>query len=85
LRERHRLTRKDALLAYAVGFAVEAKLGCWVNMVHYEKGWHLTATLGTFDATAAAGELLSRNARQLPFTFGIAGSEASGSKEISAR
>jgi 2-methylcitrate dehydratase PrpD len=75
------LTGKDALLAYAVGFEVEAKLGRCVNMVHYEKGWHPTATLGTFGATTAAGKLLSLNASELTFAFGIAGSEASGLKE----
>jgi 2-methylcitrate dehydratase PrpD len=81
LGEQYHLTGRDALLAYAVGFEVEAKLGRSVNMTHYEKGWHPTATLGTFGATATAGKLLNLSAKALACAFGIAGSEASGLKE----
>jgi 2-methylcitrate dehydratase PrpD len=45
LGEQYHLAGKEALLAYAVEFEVEAKLGRCVNMVHYDKGWHPTATL----------------------------------------
>jgi 2-methylcitrate dehydratase PrpD len=61
LGEQYHLVGKEALLAYAAGSEVEAKLGRCVNMVHYEKGWYLTATLWTFGATAATGKLLSLN------------------------
>ena len=35
----------------------ENKIGRAVNFHHYEKGWHPTATLGTFGAAAACGHL----------------------------
>jgi 2-methylcitrate dehydratase PrpD len=38
LGEQYHLAGKEALLAYAVGSEVEAKLGRCVNMVHYQKG-----------------------------------------------
>ncbi|HXH14216.1 MAG TPA: MmgE/PrpD family protein [Alphaproteobacteria bacterium] len=81
LGEHYHVTGREALLAYVVGFEVEAKLGRAVNMVHYEKGWHPTATLGTFGAAAAAGKLLQLNSEELTHAFGIAASEASGLKE----
>ena len=43
----------DVLDAYVVGYETMACIGKAVNMVHYERGWHSTATLGTLGATAA--------------------------------
>jgi 2-methylcitrate dehydratase PrpD len=81
LGEQFHLSGEEALLAYAVGFETEVKLGRSVNMAHYEQGWHPTATLGTFGATAAAGKLLHLEPEELTQAFGIAASEASGLKE----
>ncbi len=69
---------EKVLEAYIVGFEVEAKLGRAVNPNHYEKGWHATATLGVFGATAASARMLGLNAQQVRMALGIAASEASG-------
>jgi 2-methylcitrate dehydratase PrpD len=39
---------QDFIAAYAAGVETETKLARAVNFHHYEKGWHPTATLGTF-------------------------------------
>ena len=43
---------KDAITAYIAGFETEVRIGRGVNFVHYEKGWHPTATLGIFGTVA---------------------------------
>ncbi len=68
------------IAAYVVGFECEAKLGLAVNFHHYEKGWHPTATLGTFGAAAACGHLLGLDEDRLSHALAIAASMASGMK-----
>jgi hypothetical protein len=49
---------KDALLAYIIGVEVETKIGLAINKVHYNLGWHPTATLGTLGAAAACCKIM---------------------------
>jgi 2-methylcitrate dehydratase PrpD len=62
LAERQSFSGKAFLLAYAVGFETECKIGRAVNFVHYDRGWHPTSTLGIFGAVAAAAKLLGLTA-----------------------
>ena len=50
-------THPDAMrsAAFAVGLDVAGKLGRAFGDGHYLRGWHVTATVGTFSTTAAAG------------------------------
>ncbi len=73
-------TGAELLRAYVVGFEVEARLGQALGRPHYERGWHATATLGVFGATAASGVLLGLDAGALRRAFGIALSRASGTR-----
>jgi len=50
-------TGRDVLLAYITGFEAETAIAKGVHFHHYEKGWHPTATLGTFGAAAAVAKL----------------------------
>jgi 2-methylcitrate dehydratase PrpD len=68
----------DALGAYVVGLEVAGKLGRAFGDGHYLHGWHATATVGVFAATAAAGRLLGLSVEQLRHALGIAASESSG-------
>lgn len=70
----------DVLTAYAVGVEVETKIGRAVNFHHYEKGWHPTATLGTFGAAAACAKLLGLDAPHIATALALAASMASGLK-----
>ena len=46
------------IAAFVAGFETETRIARGVNFHHYEKGWHPTATLGVFGATAACCHLL---------------------------
>ena len=73
-------TGAQVLAAYALGFEVAAKMGRALNFVHYERGWHPTATLAVFGAAAAVAKLMDHDARQTATTLSMAASAASGVK-----
>ena len=73
-------TGKDLLLAFIVGWETQARIGHVVNMHHYEKGWHPTATLGVFGGTAAAALMLGLDVRQTATALSIAASLSAGVK-----
>jgi 2-methylcitrate dehydratase PrpD len=82
LGQRQRISGKDILLAYVVGFEVGGRIGAGVGRGHYEHcGWHPTATLGTMGATAACCNILRLDAAQTRMALGIASSEASGVRQ----
>ena len=66
------------LAAVAMGLEVGGKLGPAFGSGHYLRGWHSTATVGVFSATAVAARLWGLTAEQLQTAWGIAASEASG-------
>jgi 2-methylcitrate dehydratase PrpD len=71
---------EDIILAYVAGFETETKIALGVNFHHYEKGWHPTATLGTFGAAAACAKLLGLSVAETETALAIAVSLASGVK-----
>ena len=68
----------DALAAFIAGFELETRIGRVIGKRLTERGWHVTATVGTFGAAAAAGRMLGLDARQLVHALGIAGTQAAG-------
>ena len=71
---------QDFIAAYAAGVETETKLARAVNFHHYEKGWHPTATLGTFGSAAACSHLMRLNPEQTATALALAASMASGIK-----
>lgn len=66
--------------AYIVGLEALALVGNGVNLVHYERGWHSTSTLGPFGAAAACARLLGLDKDGVTAALSVAFSMASGSK-----
>lgn len=66
--------------AYLVGIETEIRFARAVNFVHYDKGWHPTATVGIFGTVAAVGHLIGMPEASMTTAFGIAASLASGLK-----
>ena len=71
---------KALLLAYITGFETQARIGTAVNVHHYRKGWHPTATLGVFGAAAASARLLNLSVQHTATALAIAASLSSGIK-----
>jgi 2-methylcitrate dehydratase PrpD len=82
------LTQADGkrfIAAVVAGYEVTIRLGKALKpSAHYGRGFHPTATCGTFGAAVAAGKLLGLNEQQLLHAFGIAGSQAAGLMEFLA-
>jgi 2-methylcitrate dehydratase PrpD len=79
--EKVRASGKDLLLSYILGLEVETKIGLTINKVHYNLGWHPTATLGTLGAAAACAKVMNLNREQILMALGMAGSQASALKQ----
>jgi 2-methylcitrate dehydratase PrpD len=75
-----RVSGRNFLAAYIAGFETETRIARGVNFHHYEKGWHPTATLGTFGAAAASAHLLGLDVRRTATALALAASLASGIK-----
>jgi len=71
---------REVLTAFVAGFEAEARIGHAVNVHHYEKGWHPTATLGVFGAAAGAARLLRLTPEQTATALSIAVSLSCGVK-----
>jgi 2-methylcitrate dehydratase PrpD len=72
---------EEVLLAYALGFEVESKIGLGVNPRHYDLGWHATSTLGTLGASMACAKLLRLDVTNTRMALGIAASTAAGLRQ----
>lgn len=81
--ERNRADGKSFLLAVALGYDAALRVGEAVNPTHY-KYWHPTGTAATFGAAAAAGCLMSLDAKKMLDALGSAGTQASGLWEFNA-
>ena len=78
-----RSTGADLLAAISLGYDVTCALGRAVGPdAHSDRGFHLTATCGTFGATAAAGYLRGFDVGTFESAFGINGSQVAGSLQF---
>ena len=69
-----------ALEAFIAGVETECRIARLLGPSHYARGWHTTATTGTFGAAAAAARLLGVEGEALAHAFGLAGTQAAGLK-----
>lgn len=76
--DRTTVSGKEAIIGYALGLELAAKLGRIVNPWHYEQGWHATSSLGTLAAAATAARLLGLNPEQAGQALSLAASQAGG-------
>lgn len=74
-------TGADFMLAYHLGVEVECKIAEAINPRHYQKGFHATATCGTFAAAAAAAKLLGFDVATTQRALSLAGSQSAGLRE----
>ena len=67
--------------AYIVGFEICCKLGRALNVTHYARGWHMTATVGAIAAAASCGHLLGLDREQIVHAIGLATAQTGGTRE----
>jgi len=81
--EREDVSGDRLLAALGAGYDVTCDVGVAVNPdSHYDRGFHVTATCGTFGATAAAAVVGGLDADELTDAFGVNGSQAAGSLQF---
>jgi 2-methylcitrate dehydratase PrpD len=80
LAEQRGASGAEALAAFIAGVETECRIARLLGPSHYARGWHTTATTGTFGAAAAAARLLGVSGPALTHAFGLAGTQAAGLK-----
>src|SRR5437763_11046767 len=74
---------RDVLTAIVAGYEVCCRLGNALDPTsHYARGFHPTATAGTYGAAAAAAKLFGLSKEQIIAAFGVSGSQAAGSLQF---
>jgi len=72
------ISGRDLVLAITLGLDVACRVALAATV---DRGWHRTAAMGIFGATAAAGKLLGLSVEQMLHAFGIAYSQAAGNRQ----
>jgi 2-methylcitrate dehydratase PrpD len=72
----------EVLRAFIAGYEAAGFIGSLVMRSHYERGFHSTATLGSFGSAAAAGLLMKLDEAQMAIALGLAGTQAAGLKSM---
>jgi 2-methylcitrate dehydratase PrpD len=80
--ERTGASGRDVLTAFVAGVETQARIADAVGPEHYARGFHSTATFGSYGAAAAAGRLLGLAAGAMTAALGIAGTQAAGLKAV---
>jgi 2-methylcitrate dehydratase PrpD len=80
--ERNRLSGEELLEAMILGIDICIRIGLGLGHYHYQRGWHTTATAGTFGATAGVARLLKLDVERIVNAFGICGTQASGLRQV---
>lgn len=72
---------RSVIDAYIVGFEVTLRLARAMVDDHYAKGWHSTASVASFGATAACAYLLKLTHTQIVHALGITVSQVAGTRQ----
>lgn len=80
--EKVQASGKMFLTGVIAGCEVMNRISESVNPSHRDKGFHTTATCGTFGAAVAAGKVLELDHERMTSCLGLAGAQASGLMEF---
>ncbi|OQY10947.1 MAG: MmgE/PrpD family protein [Desulfobacteraceae bacterium 4572_187] len=80
--EYKKLTGKDLITAFTLGFEIATRIGSAAGLSHYELGWHATSTVGRFGAAVATAKLLKLTPDEIVNALGIAGTQIGGLREV---
>lgn len=71
----------DTVTAVVIGTQIALRVGNSITPGHFDRGWHLTGTMGHLGAAAAAGRLLGLTPEQMVVALGLAATQAAGLQE----
>lgn len=73
---------KSFLTGVVAGCEAISRISDSVNISHRDRGFHTTATCGSFGAAVAAGKVLNLGVSEMVSCLGLAGAQASGLMEF---
>jgi 2-methylcitrate dehydratase PrpD len=74
------ITGAQFMNALVLGVETECRIGNAVWPSHYDMGWHITGSCGTFGSAAACAKLMGLDEEKTRWALGIAGSQPVGLK-----
>ena len=78
LSEIRRVSGPDLLLAFALGFEIECRVGGAVSPGHYPTSWHISSPCGVFGSAAGAAKLLGLDVERTVWALGSAATQSAG-------
>lgn len=73
-----KMSGTDFITALVAGIEVQCLLGVAVYPSHYDRGWHITASVGSIGAAIAVGKAMNLSKEQLVNAIGIASAQVNG-------
>ncbi len=80
--ERHGVGGRAMLEAFVIGVEVEQRIAQVVYPSHYDRGWHITGSVGAFGAAAAVGWLMGLDVTRMVNALGLAATQPTGFREM---
>lgn len=68
----------EVVEAVTLGVEVALRVGNGICPSHFNRGWHLTGTVGPLGAAVAAGRILQLNVDEMVVAMGLAATQAAG-------
>jgi 2-methylcitrate dehydratase PrpD len=78
LAESHDLSGRRLLTAFVAGYETACRVAAAIGPTSYLRGFHNTATIGTFGAAAASAHLMGLDAEHTETALGLAATQAAG-------
>ncbi|MCG8381394.1 MAG: MmgE/PrpD family protein [Gammaproteobacteria bacterium] len=80
LAEQHHASGQQLIESFVAGYETECRIGAAMGQSHYNRGWHATATIGTFGSAAGCGHFMGLSEQKMATALGIAATQAAGLK-----
>ncbi|HBA34070.1 MAG TPA: MmgE/PrpD family protein [Gammaproteobacteria bacterium] len=80
LAEQHHANGQQLIESFVAGYETECRVGAAMAQSHYNRGWHGTATIGTFGSAAGCGHFMGLSGQKMATALGIAATQAAGLK-----
>ncbi len=80
--ETTRVSGRDFLAAFVIGAEVEQRIAQAIYPSNYDRGWHMTGSVGAFGAATAVGKLMALDKTRMAYALGLASTQPLGMREM---